>query len=90
MGSKGGYVKLICQATPKCFVVQGSLNKISVLFEEKRWTNSFKLMMNKIPIRTFDKLQKFNSFFISPQTSQYIGQHNEKNYIDGEKGHLQI
>jgi hypothetical protein len=28
--------------------------------------------------------------FISPQTSQYIGQHNEKNYIDGEKGHLQI
>jgi hypothetical protein len=26
--------------------------------------------------------------FISPQTSQYIGQHNEKNYIDGEKGHF--
>jgi hypothetical protein len=47
----------------------------------------------KLPLHETLHVSSFSSIqfiFISPQTSQYIGQHNEKNYIDGEKVHLQI
>jgi hypothetical protein len=35
------------------------------------------------------EIEIFQFDFISPQISQIHGQYNEKNYVDGEKGHLQ-
>jgi hypothetical protein len=47
--------------------------------------NTFRISM----LRTVKNTFLIQFVFISPQISQIHGQYNEKNYIDGEKGHLQ-
>jgi hypothetical protein len=54
-----------------------------------RFLGYFRTIAKKYAVNNFYIARFIQFIFISPQTSQYMVSIMRKNYIDGEKGHLQ-
>jgi hypothetical protein len=71
----------------------GNYMVFTIFGKEKSHCGARQISAEKPMIQTIQKLlqcTEFNSIHFYFSTNKSIhGQHNEKNYIDGEKGHLQ-